>query len=150
MLHKFCQIVTFWNWHDLLRILLWKFIQVVEWKDINSFLLLSSSSWYGLEVATIESSKPGRASLVAQRVKHLPAMWETQVWSPGLMEIMEISWRRKCQPTPVLLPGKFHGQRRLVSYSPWNHKESHTTEQFYLSNQEGSGCVYKEGTWGVL
>ena len=25
--------------------------------------------------------------------------------------------------TPVFLPGKFHGQRSLVSYSPWGHKE---------------------------
>ena len=23
------------------------------------------------------------------------------------------------QPTPILLPGKFHGQRSLVGYSPW-------------------------------
>ena len=36
--------------------------------------------------------------------------------------------RRKWQPTPVLLPGKFHGQRSLVGYSPWSHKESDTTE----------------------
>ena len=36
-------------------------------------------------------------------------------------------WRRKWQPTPVLLPGKSHGQRRLVSYSPWGPKESDTT-----------------------
>ena len=28
-------------------------------------------------------------------------------------------WRRKRQPTPVLLPGKFHGQRSQVGYSPW-------------------------------
>ena len=28
------------------------------------------------------------------------------------------------QPTPVLLPGKFHRQRSLVGYSPWGHKES--------------------------
>ena len=28
-------------------------------------------------------------------------------------------WRRKWQPTPVLLPGKCHGQRSLVGYSPW-------------------------------
>jgi len=27
-------------------------------------------------------------------------------------------WRRKWQPTPVFLPGKFHGQRNLVGYSP--------------------------------
>ena len=36
-------------------------------------------------------------------------------------------WRRKWQPTPVLLPGKFHGWRSLVGYSPWGHKESDTT-----------------------
>ena len=30
--------------------------------------------------------------------------------------------------TPVFLPGEFHGQRRLVGYSPWYHKESDTTE----------------------
>ena len=32
------------------------------------------------------------------------------------------------QPTPVSLPGKSHGQRSLVGYSPWSHKESDTTE----------------------
>ena len=31
--------------------------------------------------------------------------------------------RRKWQPTPVFLPGKFHGQRSLVGYSPWGFKE---------------------------
>ena len=38
------------------------------------------------------------------------------------------SWRRKWQPTPVLLPGKFHGWGSLVGYSPWGHKESDTIE----------------------
>ena len=28
-------------------------------------------------------------------------------------------WRKNQQPTPVLLPGKSHGQRSLVGYSPW-------------------------------
>ena len=37
--------------------------------------------------------------------------------------------RRKWQPTPVLLPGKFHGQRSLVGYSQWGCKESDTTER---------------------
>ena len=36
--------------------------------------------------------------------------------------IGKIHWRRKCQPTPVFLSGKFHGQRSLVSYSPWGCK----------------------------
>ena len=31
--------------------------------------------------------------------------------------IGKIPWRRKCQPTPVFLPGKSHGQRSLVGYS---------------------------------
>ena len=39
----------------------------------------------------------------------------------------KISWRRKWQPPPVFLPGKSHGQRSLVGYSPWGHKESDTT-----------------------
>ena len=38
------------------------------------------------------------------------------------------SWRKKWQPTPVFLPGKFHGQRSLVGYSPWSHKELDLTE----------------------
>ena len=37
--------------------------------------------------------------------------------------VRTISWRRKWQPTPVFLPGKSHGQRSLVGYSPWGHKE---------------------------
>ena len=31
----------------------------------------------------------------------------------------KIPWRRVLQPTPVFLPGEFHGQRSLVGYSPW-------------------------------
>ena len=42
-------------------------------------------------------------------------------------------WRRKWQPTPVFLPGESHGQRNLAGYSPWGHKESHTTEWLTLS-----------------
>ena len=37
-------------------------------------------------------------------------------------------WRRKWQPTPVLLLGEPHGQRSLVGYSPWGCEESDTTE----------------------
>ena len=39
-----------------------------------------------------------------------------------------ILWRRKCQPTPVFLPGKSHGQWRLVGYGPWGCKTSDMTE----------------------
>ena len=40
----------------------------------------------------------------------------------------KIFWSRKWQPTPVLLPGKVHGQRSLVGYRPWGHQESDMTE----------------------
>ena len=36
--------------------------------------------------------------------------------------------RRQWHPTPVLLPGKSHGQRSLVGYSPWGRQESDTKE----------------------
>ena len=39
----------------------------------------------------------------------------------------KIPWRRKWQPTPILLPGESHGWRSLVSYSPWGRKESDMT-----------------------
>ena len=34
----------------------------------------------------------------------------------------KIPWSKKWQPTPVFLPGTFHGQMSLVGYSPWGHK----------------------------
>ena len=37
------------------------------------------------------------------------------------------TWRRKWQPTPVFLPGKSHGQRRLAGYGPRGCKESDMT-----------------------
>ena len=50
--------------------------------------------------------------------------------------------------TPVFLPGEFHEQRSLVSYSPWDDKESGMAEplklSFPLCRQE------KQGTWKIL
>ena len=63
-------------------------------------------------------------SLVAQLVKRLPTMRETQVRSLG----QEDSLERKMATTPVLLPGESHGWRSLVGYSPWGGKELDTTE----------------------
>ena len=40
--------------------------------------------------------------------------------------------RRQWHPTPVLLPGKSHGWRSLVGYSPWGRKESDTTERLHF------------------
>ena len=40
--------------------------------------------------------------------------------------------RRQWHPTPVLLPGKSHGQRSLVGCSPWGCWESDTTEPLHF------------------
>ena len=57
-----------------------------------------------------------------------------QCGRPGFYPwIRKIPWRRKQQPTPVFLSGESHGQRSLVGYSPWGHKESDRMEQLSLS-----------------
>ena len=43
----------------------------------------------------------------------------------------------KGMATPVFLPGESHGQRSLVGYSPWGHKESDLTERLTLSGDGG-------------
>ena len=54
---------------------------------------------------------------VAYIAKNLLAMQET--WVRSLSE--EDPLEKGMQPTPVFLPGEFHGQRSLVGYSPWGH-----------------------------
>ena len=50
-------------------------------------------------------------------------------WRPRFHPwVRKIPWRRAWQPTPVFLPRESHGQRSLVGYSPWGHKESDTTK----------------------
>ena len=73
------------------------------------------------------------ASLVAQLVKNLPAVWETWIRSLG----REDPLRRERLPTPVLWPGEFHGL-----YSPWDCKESDMTEPLSLHSLSClSGCA---------
>ena len=68
------------------------------------------------------------ASLVAQMVKCLLTIRETWVRSLG----GEDPWRRKWQPTPVLLPGKSHGRRILIGDGSWGGEHSDATERLTL------------------
>ena len=63
------------------------------------------------------------ASLVAQMVKNLPAMWETWVPSMGWEDLLE-----KGKATHSILAWKIHGL-----CSPWGWEELDTTEQLSLS-----------------
>ena len=85
-------------------------------------IILCNLSWLVGNLCTLWTS------LVAQMVKRLSTMRETRVQSLG----RKIPWRRKWQSTPVLLPGKSHGQRSLVGYRPWGHKESDMTERLHF------------------
>ena len=60
-----------------------------------------------------------------------------------------IPWRRAWQPTPVFLPGESHEQRSLGSYSPWDCKESDTTEPL-LGIRLGCPKTRKMAYWLVI
>ena len=63
-------------------------------------------------------------------------------------------WRRKWQPTPVFLPGKAHGQKSLVGYSPWRvaksvrHYLATKQQQQYLTHAPSSpACFFLVSRW---
>ena len=80
---------------------------------------------------------------MAHTVENPLAMRETQVRS--------LSWedplRRERQPTPVILPGKSHGQRSLAGYRPWARKELDTTERLSLSLGNGRKANHGSVCW---
>ena len=72
-------------------------------------------------------------------------IWKT--YSTWLHNIRRVQ-RRQWQATPVFLPGKSHGQRSLVGWSPWGLEESYTTERlhFHFSLScigEGNGNTFQ-------
>ena len=97
----------------------------------------------GCDCCELRAGRQGcGASLVAQQWSHLP-MQETQ--EAGILSLgQKILWRRKWQPTQVCLPGKSHGQRSLVGYSPlvaksWTQLRTHS-----------QGCEWQVPVWVVL
>ena len=61
-------------------------------------------------------------------------------------ELRRFPWRRTWQPTPVFLPGESHGQRSLVGYSPWGHKELDMTERLSTQHNPAAITNYKNQT----
>ena len=90
----------------------------------SSFNRSDSSYHLSFPLIIIVSPLTIWASLVAQMVKNLPRF---DPW------IRKIPWRRAWPSTPVSLPREFHGQRSLVGYSPWGHKESDATFTFHTT-----------------
>ena len=91
-------------------------VRSLGWEDPLEKEMAIHSSTIAWKIPWTE--EPGRLqSMGSQRVGH---DWVTSR-----------SWRKKWQPTPEFLPGKSHGQRNLVGYSPWDHKELDMTEQLH-------------------
>ena len=65
---------------------------------------------------------------MAQTVKRLPTMQESQVQSLGLEDPLE----KEMETQSSTLPGKSYGWRSLVNYNPWGRKESDTTERLHF------------------
>ena len=76
-------------------------------------------------VQELLESLPGKEALLPWWLRREGGRLEFSPWGG------KIPWRRKWLPTPVLLPGKSHGQRSLVGYRPWGCKESNMTEPLH-------------------
>ena len=96
-----------------IRVFSSKSVLCIRWPEFWSFSF------------SISPSNEYWTSLVAQMVKRQSTMRE---------RVGKIPWRRKWQSTPGLLPGKSHGQRSLVGYSPRGRKESDTTERLHFTS----------------
>ena len=80
---------------------------------------------YGNSIPVVPREKPHTDAAAWENPPYAPvlARWGISPW------VRKNPWRRKWLPTTVFLPGEFHGQRSLVSYSPWGRKELDTTEK---------------------
>jgi len=87
-------------------------------------ILISISCYYISIYCIFTKSFPGGSSS-----KESVCQYRRYRFTPW---VRKIPWRRKWHPTPIFLPGKFHGQRRLGGYSPWGLKELDMTEQLSM------------------
>ena len=69
-----------------------------------------------------------RISLTSPVMFALNYNWLHIVTSIPIRVYSKLTRRRQWHHTPILLPGKPHGWRCLVGYSPWGHEESDTTD----------------------
>ena len=74
------------------------------------------------------SQRVGHDRVTEQKQKVRSLQWPLP--TPTLTFASLISpWRRKWQPIPVFVPGKFHGQRSLADHGPWGSQKTDTTER---------------------
>ena len=112
------------HFYSTIYIYIYIYLPVFYWKKVEVFVIIVNS-YIIFHYAGIYS----RASFGLVLISNVCL----QCGRPGFDPWVEkIPWRKKWQPTPVLLPGKFHGRRMLVGYSPWGLKELDTTERLHI------------------
>ena len=93
-------------------------MHAIRLKNHKNILLSEEASYKRLHIGK------SLTSLVAQTVKRLPTMRETQVQSLGREDLLE----KEMATHSTTFRRKFHGWRSLMGYSPWGHKGLDTTE----------------------
>ena len=105
-----------------------KGFSVVNEVEVDVFLELSCFLYDPADVGNLISG----SSAFSKSTLYIWKFWVHEVLKPSLKDFehnfASISWKRKWQSTPVFLPGKPHGWKNPVGYSPWGCKESDTTE----------------------
>ena len=136
-----------------------------QMKKNSSIIVLSVfSSFYGTPVTHLEKEMATHSSVLAWRIPRTgepggqPSMGSHRVGddrsdlaaaaAAAAAAAITHYRRRQWHLTPVLLPGKSHGWRSLVGYSPWGHEESDMTERlhFHFSFswiEEGNGNPFQ-------
>ena len=97
---------------------------MLGWDEAQAEIRIAGRNISNLRYADDITLMAEKASLVAQTVKRLPTMQETQVQSLG----WEDPLGEEMATHSSILPGESRGQRSLVGYSPQGRKESDTAE----------------------
>ena len=120
---------------------------VMDWRAWKAAIHGAAEGWARLSDFTftfhfhaLEKEMATHSSVLAWRIPGtgephgLPSMRSHRVghdWS-DLAAAAGYMMEKAMDPTPVLLPGKSHGWRSLVSCSPWGHEESDTSEWLHF------------------
>ena len=90
--------------------------RVISQARILKWVAISSSRGFSRPQDRTSRVAPQVAQWLKKKKKKSTYQCRRHRFHPG---VGKNPWRRKWQPTPVLLPGKSHGRRSLVGYSPW-------------------------------
>ena len=124
-------------------------VQSLGQDDLLEKRMAHHSSILAWRILQAEESR-GLQSMGLQRVSHLSTRWHVKVYDwvtntftyylvdkwTNQCYLIDIHYntirRRQWYPTPVLLPGKSHGWRRLIGCGPWGREQLDTTEQLHF------------------